>query len=93
MKRDWLVKITVDNSGLEFGDDVDFIRLTTDGTVTKFDIVNTFVKTDTHLRKEDEDGHCEYNDIGWNTSAFLDEVCRDRDWTWEFVAPEIDFTI
>lgn len=93
MKKDWLVKVTVNNSGLEFEDDVDMVRLTTDGSLTKFEIEEVFIKTDKQLREEDEDCCCEYDELGWNVCSLMDEICKDRDWTWEFVAPEIDFVI
>jgi hypothetical protein len=93
MKRDWLVKVTVNNAGLDFDDDVDFVQLTTDGSVTKFELEEIFIQTDKLLRKEDENDECEYNDFGWNASTLLDKICDSRGWTWEFVAPEIDFVI
>lgn len=93
MKKDWLVKVTVNNSGLEFEDDVDIVRLTTDGSVTKFEIEKIFIDANKKLSEEDEDGECIYNDIGWNTTSLMDEICDSRDWTWEFIAPEIDFVI
>lgn len=92
--KTWLVKITVVNSGCNFEDDVDFVYITTEDTSCREDVYRKLDEIDHLLRKEDEDDcHCVYDDIGYNTCAFMDEVCRYTGWNWEFCAPDISFEI
>lgn len=92
-KKDVLVKVTVNNSGLDFSDDVDFVLVDVPAEVKVYQVQNAIEKADQELRKEDDDGECQYNYDGWNTCTLMDEVCKNRDWTWSFLNPEISFTI
>ncbi len=93
MKKDLLVKITVNNSGLEFEDDVSLVLLTVDADLTESEVIKNIASVDRQLRKEDEDGECLYNEYGWNADVLLDEACEKYGWTWESLNPQIEFTI
>ena len=76
MKKNWLVKVTVNNSGFDFSDDVTSVYLVTDASVTHQDVAKALDRADKLLRKEDEDGGCIYDNIGCNYSSLMVEVCK-----------------
>lgn len=93
MKKDLLVKITVNNSGLEFEDDVSLVLLTVDADLNELEVMKKITDVDSILRYENEDGECLYNYYGWNASVLMDEVCEKYGWSWESLNPDIEFTI
>ena len=93
MKKEWLVKVTVNNCGLDFEDDVSSVILETDASVEQHTIAVALDRADHLLRKEDEEGECEYNELGWNCGALMDKVCEITGWEWYSQNPDIEFTI
>ena len=94
MKKDWLVKVTVNNCGLNFEDDVTLVLLTTGAEVEKAYIIqNALAETDKRLQEVDSDGMCKYDEYGWNACVLLDEVCEKHGWTWNSLNPQVDFVI
>lgn len=92
-KKEWLIQVTVNNCGLDFDDDVSSVYLETDAEVPRDDIIKALTSADNCLREEDEDGECEYNDLGWNCSTLMDKVCSQTGWSWYATNPSITFTI
>lgn len=88
-----LVKVTVNNSGLDFEDDVDLAFITCPIHVENYQVQNALVKADKQLREENEEGDCAYNEEGWNIKTLLDSVCKAHNWTWSRLVPKVDFTI
>ena len=94
MKRDWLIRISVNNCGLDFEDDESLALLTTDANIEMAYVVqNALSEADKRLREEDKDGCCEYDEYGWNASVLLDEVCEKHGWTWSCLNPQVEFVI
>lgn len=91
--KTWLIKITVNNAGLDFGDDVDFVSLTTDEDVKLSEVYRAICDTDKLLRKEDDEGECAYNYEGWNVDTLMDEVCRYSGWSWVTLSCDMEFEI
>lgn len=93
MKKNWLVKVTVNNSGLDFEDDVTSVYLVTDASVTHQDVAKALDRADKLLRKENKEGWCSYDMYGWNCTTLLEKVCEKTDWTWFVLRPDVEFTI
>ena len=93
MKKDWLVEITVNNAGLDFDDDVSLVLVTVDAELTRAEVLKKIAAIDKKLRKEDKSGECLYNEYGWNAGVLLDEACEKYGWSWEYLNPDIAFTI
>ena len=92
-RKDVIVKVTVSNAGLCFEDDVDFTLVTVPAEMEIYKLQNYIEKTDKELRKENEEGECEYNYYGWNITTLMDKVCKDYDLSWQKLKPQIDFVI
>ena len=92
-KRDVIVRVTVNNAGLDFADDVDFVLVTIPAELKIYELKNIIEQTDKELRKEDDEGECEYNHYGWNVMTLMDEICDKHGWSWRHLCPEVDFTI
>ena len=96
-KKDVILKVTVDNSGLEFEDDVDFVLLTVPAELTISDVNKVVEAADALLAEEfDDDDYpyeCLYDERGHNVETLMDEVCRGNDWTWRKLQPEIEVEI
>ena len=93
-KKNWLVKVTVNNCGLNFEDDVTSVYLVTDASVTHQDVAKALDRADKLLRKEDKEGWCEYDKEGWNCATLMDKVCLlNEDWIWYATNPDIEFNI
>ena len=90
-KKDVIVKVTVNNSGLDFGDDVDFVLLTVSAEETICQVRDLIGKVDNELKEENENGECGYDLYGWNVTTLMDEVCdkASNGWSWRFLYPEI----
>ena len=54
-KKDVIVKVTVNNSGLDFADDVDFVLLTVSAESTIHQIIGVIENVNAELKKENED--------------------------------------
>ena len=94
MKKNWLVKVTVNNSGFDFSDDVTSVYLVTDASVTHQDVAKALDRADKLLRKENKAGECSYDLCGWNCSTLLEKVCLlNEGWTWFALRPDVEFTI
>ena len=92
MKRDFIIKVTVDNSGCDFEDDVDLVLLTVNGEC-KSEVVRKIASVNKKLHKENDDGECLYSDYGWNTNTLMTEVCEKYGWSWEYLNADIDVCI
>lgn len=93
-KKKWLVKVTVNNSGLDFEDDVSTVILETDDSVTHQDVAKALDRADKVLRIENRVGECSYDLYGWNCATLMDKVCLlNEGWIWYATNPDIEFTI
>ena len=94
-KKDVIVKVTVNNSGLNFEDDVDFILLTVPAELKIYQVQNIIEKVNNELKEENEDGECGYDLNGWNVTTLMDEVCDKASdgWSWRFLYPEISVEV
>lgn len=93
-KKKWRVTVTVNNSGLDFDDDVTSVILETDASVEQHTIAVALDRADKVLRIENSVGECSYDYYGWNCKTLMDEVCHlNEGWTWHESKPDIEFTI
>jgi len=94
-KKGVIVKVTVNNSGLNFEDDVDFVILTVSAEQTAYQIRELIEKVNNELKEENEDGECGYDLNGWNVTTLMDEVCDKASdgWSWSFLYPEISVEV
>lgn len=92
-KKDVIIRVTVYNSGLDFGDDVDFILLTVPAELKMYQVRETIESINEEFKKEDEGGECLYDSYGWNATTLMDEVCERNGWSWRFLLPELSFEI
>lgn len=95
-KKKWRVQVTVNNSGLDFGDDVSSVILETDASVEQHTIAVALDRADKVLRIENSAGECSYDLYGWNCATLMDKVCLlyyKEGWTWYATKPDIEFTI
>lgn len=94
-KKDVIVKVTVNNSGLDFGDDVNFVFLTVSAEETICQVRDLIGKVNIELKEENENGECSYDLYGWNVTTLMDEVCdkANAGWSWRFLSPEIGIKI
>ena len=94
-KKDVIVKVTVNNSGLDFTDDVDFVLLTVSAESTIHQIRDVIENVNAELKKENEDYECGYDLEGWNVTTLMDHVCDkvSDGWSWRFLYPEINVEI
>lgn len=93
-KKKWRVKVTVNNSGLDFGDDVSSVILETDASVEQHTIAVALDRADKILRIENSIGECLYDLYGWNCATLMDKVCLlNEGWAWHESKPDIEFTI
>ena len=92
-KKDVIVKVIVNNAGLDFTDDVDFVLLTVPAEFDRTEIYKKIEQTDKLLRKEDEDGNCLYMQRGYNYTTLMDEVCEGGEFSYRKLTPEFEFSI
>lgn len=93
MKRDFIVRVTVDNSGCAFEDDVDTILLTVDGNLSLSEVKKKIASVNKKLHKENSDGDCLYSELGWNVDTLMTTICDKYSWSWEYLSPDIDVLI
>lgn len=93
MKKNFIIQVTVDNSGCDFDDDIDLVCLTVEDDVTKSDVKRKIESVNKKLHKKNQDGDCLYSDFGWNKATLMDEVCEKYGWSWEDVSYDIDVVI
>ena len=93
-RKNWRVQVTVNNSGLDFGDDVSSVILETDASVEQHTIAVALDRADKILRIENSAGEFSYDLYGWNCATLMDKVCLlNEGWAWYATNPDIEFTI
>ena len=92
-KKDAVVKVTVNNAGFDYEDDVDFVIMTFPTETDFSEVEKAIAKADKELREEDDEGECLYNEEGWNYITLMNKVCEEHGWSWQQLNPEISFTI
>ena len=94
-KKDVIVRVTVNNSGLDFSDDVDFVLLTVSAEQTIYQVRELIEKVNNELKEENDNGECGYDLNGWNVTTLMDEVCDKASdgWSWRFLYPEINVEV
>ena len=92
-KKDVIVKVTVNNAGLDFEDDVDIVIVTVPAELKSYELAKVITKADKELRVEDDEGECLYYKEGWNMITLMNKICDENDWSWRHLRPEIEFTI
>ena len=90
--KSYLVRVVVNNAGLDFEDDVTFVNIETKDA-TLGDVNRHLWMTDQKLREEDSEGNCGYDNFGWNADTLLDALCKTYDYTWSKLSFDLEYII
>lgn len=95
--KDFITQITINNSGLNFEDDISLAVITVPDVISKDNIREILNKIDKEFHnEEDDEGNyigCHYAEHGYNSDTLLKEMHVRTGWTYKYIYPEISFTI
>ena len=95
--KDFITQITVNNSGLNFEDDISLAVITVPDVISKDNIREILNKIDKEFHNdEDDEGNyidCNYARHGYNSDTLLKEMYVRTGWTYKYICPDISFTI
>ena len=92
--KTYLVRVVVNNAGLDFEDDVDFVCIRVPEEISLCDVEKAMTELDKELHEEDDYGNTLYDEKGWNAQTLMDALCdTHKGWSWEFMSYDMNFSI
>lgn len=91
--KDYTIKVTVNNSGLNFEDDVTLVTVYVPEEEDIDSVIEKITEVDKKLHEEDDSGDCEYSRRGYNYTTLMEELELIYNWKWQVVSQDINFTI